>query len=145
MDGMRLEDVISGNREGSLAKDEVVAYVQSGDPTNQAWDDWPLRMTFCINSFLRANGPMPEADLAMLGFLDDQNYFKNTFFRHTLPLTTSHAVDPPFVIWPLLHQNCHADSTLHLFLGTHLLFRTHTVAIDTFKRLRLICLGCDFF
>ena len=73
MDGMRLEDVISGNREGSLPEDVVVAYVQSGDPTNQAWDDWPLRMTFRINSFLRANGPMPEADLAMLGFLDDQN------------------------------------------------------------------------
>ena len=73
MDRMRLEDVISGNREGSLTEDEVVAYVQSGDPTNQAWDDWPLRMTFRINSFLRANGPMPEADLAMLGFLDDQN------------------------------------------------------------------------
>ena len=71
MDGMRLEDVISSNREGSLMEDEVVAYVQSGDPTNQAWDDWPLRMTFRINSFLRANGPVPEPDLAMLGFLDD--------------------------------------------------------------------------
>ena len=71
MDGMRLEDVISSNREGSLMEDEVVAYVQSGDPTNQAWDDWPLRMTFRINSFLRANVPVPEPDLAMLGFLDD--------------------------------------------------------------------------
>ena len=71
MDGMRLEDVISSNREGSLMEDEVVANVQSGDPTNQARDDWPLRMTFRINSFLRANGPVPEPDLAMLGFLDD--------------------------------------------------------------------------
>lgn len=52
-------------------KCQVVAYVQSGDPTNQAWDDWPLRMTFRINSFLRANGPAPEPDLAILGFLDD--------------------------------------------------------------------------
>ena len=73
MDGMRLEDVFSGNREGSLTEDEVVAYVQSGDLTNQAWEDWPLRMTFPINAFLRANGPVPEADLALLGFLDDQN------------------------------------------------------------------------
>ena len=71
MDGMRLEHVISGNREGSLTEDEVVAYVQSGGPTNQAWDDWPLRMTFRINSFLRTNGPVPEPDLAILGFLDD--------------------------------------------------------------------------
>jgi len=70
MDGMRLEDVISGNREGSLTEDEVVAYVQSGDSTNRAWDKWPLRMTFRINSFLRANGPVPEPDLAMSGFLD---------------------------------------------------------------------------
>ena len=71
MDGLRLDDVISGNREGSLTEDEVVAYVQSGDPTNQAWDDWPLRMTFRINSFLRADGPVPEPDLAVIGFLDD--------------------------------------------------------------------------
>ena len=71
MDGLRLEDVISGNREGSLTEDEVVAYVQSGDPANQAWDNWLLRMTFRINAFLRANGPVPEPDLAVIGFLDD--------------------------------------------------------------------------
>ena len=74
MDGLTIDDMISGDREGSLTEDEVVAYVQSGDPTNQAWD-WAnrpdLRMTFRINSFLRANGPVPEPDLAMLGFLDD--------------------------------------------------------------------------
>lgn len=39
MDGLRLEDVTAGNREGTLAEDEIVAYVQSGDPTNQAGDD----------------------------------------------------------------------------------------------------------
>ena len=71
MDGLRLEDVISGNREGSLTEHEVVTYVQSGDPTNQAWDEWPLRMTFRINSFLRADGPVLEPDLAVIGFLDD--------------------------------------------------------------------------
>ena len=71
MDGLRLDDVISGNREGSLTEDEIVAYVQNRDPTNQDWDEWPLRMTFRINSFLRVHGPVPEPDLAVLGFLDD--------------------------------------------------------------------------
>ena len=71
MDGMTLKDVISGNTQGSLTEEEVVSYVQSGDRTNQAWDDCPLRMTFCTNSFLRAHGPVPEPDLAILGFLDD--------------------------------------------------------------------------
>ena len=71
MDGLRLDNVISGNREGSLTEDEIVEYVRSGDPTNQTWDEWPLRMTFRINSFLRAQGPVGEPDLAALGFLDD--------------------------------------------------------------------------
>ena len=66
MDGLRLEDVISGNRQGSLTEDEVVAYVQSGDPTHQDWDDWPLRMTVGINAFLRANPDHPESDLDIL-------------------------------------------------------------------------------
>lgn len=70
MDGLRIDDVISRNREGSLTEDEVVAYVQSGDPTHQGWDDWPLNLTFRINSFLRTNGPVPDPDLAVLGFLD---------------------------------------------------------------------------
>ena len=71
MMGLRLDDVIAGNPEGSLTEDDVVGFVRAGDPTNQAWDDWPLRMTFRINSFLRANGPVPEPDLAELAFLDD--------------------------------------------------------------------------
>ena len=71
MDGLRLDDVIAGIREGTLTEDDIVAYVRAGDPTNQAWDDWPLRMTFRINSFLRSNGLVPEADLADLAFLDD--------------------------------------------------------------------------
>ena len=71
MEGLRLEDVIAGNQEGSLTEDDIVGFVRAGDPTNQAWDDWPLRMTFRINSFFRANGPVPEADLADLAFLDD--------------------------------------------------------------------------
>ena len=71
MAGLRLDDVISGNREGSLTEDDIVAFVRAGDPTNQEWDDWPLRMTFRINSFLRNNGPVPEPDLAKLAFLDE--------------------------------------------------------------------------
>ena len=45
--------------------------VQSADPNHRDWDDWPLRMTFHINSFLREQGPVGEPDLAALGFLDD--------------------------------------------------------------------------
>ena len=71
MDGLRLDDIIAGNREGSLTEDEIVQYVQSGDPSQQDWDDWPLRMTFRINSFLRQQGDVGEPDLAALGFLDD--------------------------------------------------------------------------
>ena len=71
MAGLRLDDVISGNREGSLTEDEIVEYVQNGDPNDRDWDDWPLRMTFRINSFLRAQGPVGEPDLAALGFLED--------------------------------------------------------------------------
>ena len=71
MDGLRLDDIISGNREGSLTEDEIVEYVQSGDPNHRDWDDWPLRMTFRINSFLREHGPVGDADLAALGFLED--------------------------------------------------------------------------
>ena len=71
MDGLRLDDIISGNREGTLTEDEIVQYVQSGDPNDRDWDDWPLRMTFRINSFLRQQGDVGEADLAALGFLED--------------------------------------------------------------------------
>ena len=71
MDGLRLDDVIAGNREGSLTEDEIVQYVQSGDPNHRDWDDFPLRMTFRINSFLRAHGPVGEPDLAAPGFLED--------------------------------------------------------------------------
>ena len=71
MDGLRLDDMIAGNREGSLTEDEIVEFVQNGDPNHRDWDDWPLRMTFRINSFFRAQGPVAEPDLALLGFLDD--------------------------------------------------------------------------
>ena len=60
-----MDDVISGSGTGSLTEDDVVSYVRGGDPTNQDWDDWPLRMTFRINSFLRANRDNPEPDLAI--------------------------------------------------------------------------------
>ena len=71
MDGLRLDDIISGNREGSLTEDDIVEYVQNGDPNHRDWDDWPLRMTFRINSFLRAQSTMGEPDLVVLDFLDD--------------------------------------------------------------------------
>ena len=61
-----LDDLISGSGECSLTEDDVVAYVQSGDPTERDWDDWPLRMTYRINAFLRANPDHPESDLDIL-------------------------------------------------------------------------------
>ena len=66
MDGFTLDDLISGSGECSLTEDDVVAYVQSGDPTERDWDDWPLRMTYRINAFLRANPDHPESDLDIL-------------------------------------------------------------------------------
>ena len=73
MDGLTLDDVISGNRVGSLTEDEIVAYVRNGDPNDRDWDDFPLRMTYRINAFLRAQGPIDEPDLVLLGFLDDDD------------------------------------------------------------------------
>ena len=71
MDGLRIDDIIVGNREGSLTEDEIVQYVQDGDPNQREWDEMPLRMTFRINSFLRRQGDVGDPDLLSLGFLDD--------------------------------------------------------------------------
>ena len=71
MDGFRLDDLIAHRREGTLTEDEIVDYVQSGDPNHRDWDDFPLRMTFRINSFLRSQGIVGEPDLAALDFLED--------------------------------------------------------------------------
>ena len=71
MDGFRLDDLIAGLRVGSLTEDEIVQYVQDGDPNHRDWDEWPLRMTFRINSFLRTQGPVGDPDLFALGFLDE--------------------------------------------------------------------------
>ena len=71
MDGFRIDDMIAGLRVGSLTEDEIVQYVQDGDPNHRDWDDFPLRMTFRINSFLRGQGDVGEPDLAALGFLDE--------------------------------------------------------------------------
>ena len=71
MDGLRLDDVIAGNQMGSLTEDDIVEFVQNGDPNDRDWDEWPLRMTFRINSFLRAQGTIGEPELAVLDFLDD--------------------------------------------------------------------------
>ena len=65
MDGFTIDDLISGSGTGSLTEEDVMAYVRGGNPTNQDWDDWPLRMTFQNNSFLRANRDNPEPDLAI--------------------------------------------------------------------------------
>ena len=67
MDGLTLEDVIAG-RAGTLTEDDVVTYVRNGDPNERDWDDFPLRMTYRINAFLRAQGPLVEPDLALLEF-----------------------------------------------------------------------------
>ena len=66
MDGFTMDDLIAGSGTGSLTEEDVVAYVRGGDPTEQEWDDWPLRVTYRINSFLRANPDIPEPDLAIL-------------------------------------------------------------------------------
>ena len=71
MDGFRMDDLIAGNWEGTLTEDEIVDYVQSGDPNHRDWDDFPLRMTFRINTFLRRQGDVGDADLEALGFLED--------------------------------------------------------------------------
>ena len=72
MEGLRIDDVISG-RAGTLTEDDVVAYVRSGDPNDRDWDDFPLRMTYRINAFLRAQGPVEAPDLVLLGFLDEDD------------------------------------------------------------------------
>ena len=72
MEGLTLEDVIAG-RAGTLTEDDVVAYVHNADPNDRDWDDFPLRMTYRINSFLRAQGPVEEPDLVLLGFLDEDD------------------------------------------------------------------------
>ena len=65
-DGFTLDDLISGSGECSLTEDDVVAYVRGGHPTERDWVDWPLRMTYRINAFLRANPGHPEPDLDIL-------------------------------------------------------------------------------
>ena len=71
MQGLTLDDVVARNTHGSLTEDDVVAYVQNGYPDVQNWDEYPLRMTFRINSFLRTLDPeLPEPDLAQLDFSD---------------------------------------------------------------------------
>ena len=65
MDGFTLDDLIF-HRDCSLTEDEVVSYVRRADQRQQHWDDWPLRITYQINSFLRANGYNPDPDLAIL-------------------------------------------------------------------------------
>ena len=70
MDGLRLDDIIAGNREGSLTEDEIVQYVQDGDPNQRDWDDFPLRMTFRINQFLHRQRDIGDPEIALLGFSD---------------------------------------------------------------------------
>ena len=65
VDGYTLNDLIF-RRDCSLTEDEVMAYVRRTDSTYQKWNDWPLRVTFRVNFFLRANGASPEPDLDIL-------------------------------------------------------------------------------
>lgn len=65
VEGYTLNDLIF-RRDCSLTEDEVVAYVRRSDLTYQEWDDLPLRVTFRVNFFLRANGASPEPDLDIL-------------------------------------------------------------------------------
>ena len=75
MDGLTIDDLITGNGEGSLSEDDVVAYVRNGDPNARDWDEMPLRMTYRINAFLRAQGPLEEEpDMVVLGFLEDDDF-----------------------------------------------------------------------
>ena len=53
MEGLTLDDLVTGKREGSLTEDDIVDYVQNGYPNERGWDEMPLRMTFRINQFLR--------------------------------------------------------------------------------------------
>ena len=66
VDGYTLDDLILGSGECSLTEDEVVVYVRRTEPTQQEWDDCPLRLTYRISSFLRTNGSNPGPDLAIL-------------------------------------------------------------------------------
>ena len=70
MEGLTLDDVVTGKTEGSLTEDDIVEYVQNGYPNERGWDEMPLRMTFRINQFLRRQGDIRDPDLALLGFSD---------------------------------------------------------------------------
>ena len=66
-----IDDLIFQRGERSLTEDEVVAYVRRSDHTPQEWNDWPLRMTYRISSFLRVNGSNPDPDLNILNSLQE--------------------------------------------------------------------------
>lgn len=66
MDGLTIDDLIPGSGTSSLTEEDVVAYVRAGDLTNQDWEDWPLRMTYRINRFLRANRDDTDPDIDLL-------------------------------------------------------------------------------
>ena len=70
MDGLRLDDLIAGRWEGTLTEDEIVQFVQDGDPNHRDWDDFPLRMTFRINQFLHHQRDIGDPEMAILGFSD---------------------------------------------------------------------------
>ena len=70
MEGLTLDDVVTGKTEGSLTEDDIVEYVQNGYPNERGRDEMPLRMTFRINQFLRRQGDIRDPDLALLGFSD---------------------------------------------------------------------------
>ena len=50
----------------SIEQKKPYCLVEKKMPMYQEWDDWPLCVTFRVNSFLRADGASPEPDLDIL-------------------------------------------------------------------------------
>ena len=66
MEGRTIDDLIYMRDQHSLTENDVVAYVRQSHPNYQHWDEWPLRMTFRINSYLRTAPSIPEPHLDFL-------------------------------------------------------------------------------
>ena len=66
MEGRTIDDLIYKRDKPSLTENDVEAYVRQSHRNYQAWDEWPLRMTFRINSYLRTAPSVPEPDLDFL-------------------------------------------------------------------------------
>lgn len=65
MEGRTMYDIIFNRLQPSLTEDEVVDFIRS-DNTYAEWDDWTVRMTFRINSYLRSAPSIPGPDVNFL-------------------------------------------------------------------------------